>query len=144
MCWKFPLLVRVSSVLALVGAAASIGVANYIETDDIWGGAMLVGLAIIFWFVTLERPSLCVGEENITIVNPVRRHSIHLTEVTGIGSSYGGIIISRNNKRSVTAWAVQKPNWAYVLRRRVRSDEVVDEISQLVQNAKYHAGESRG
>jgi hypothetical protein len=98
---------------------------------------LLVGLAILLiaglpallsWRLALH-PYIKLTPSGVEVRNPLRYRMLPWSDIARAGNGYYGVRISTSRDEAITAWAVQKSNAAAWLRKRTRSDELVNEIN---------------
>jgi len=120
-----------------VGSAILLMVAcSWIAYDSARGGvggvigALIVVLVCVAgWYFLALRPGLILSATDVVIVNPFRRTTIPLDDITGVDAD-GGAVRIRRPSGPTYAWAIQKWKLSIWLNLRVRADHVVDAINK--------------
>ena len=91
---------------------------------------LLALLTLVFgWRLSLH-PRLIVDGDQLNVVNPFRRSTFDLADVTLLTPGGDGLIVGTVDG-AAEAWCVQKPTRALRIGRRTRADEVCDELSSV-------------
>ena len=120
---------RFSAVILLVGwigLAAAVSFGGNLAAIVIWVGAVPIALGA--WRLALV-PYVLVGAAEITVQNPFSKVTLQYSQVRRVRAGYYGLTLVLADGRSVTAWAVQKSNWARWRHSPTRADEVADAIT---------------
>jgi hypothetical protein len=72
----------------------------------------------------------------VVVRNPFNSRRVRLADVTHVEGGWGGLTIGTLAGVAVTAWAVQKSNYARWSGRRTRADDIADEIMAAARQAK--------
>jgi ribosomal protein S18 acetylase RimI-like enzyme len=87
-----------------------------------------VAAAVLFfgWRLALH-PRLVLDDDRVTVVNPFRRRSYHLSDITLFAPGGDGLRIATADDE-IEAWCVQKGTGAIKAGRRTRADRICDEL----------------
>jgi hypothetical protein len=138
--WKVGPGLRVFCVFAGVGCVGAMAEA-VVQQGALAGlasGVIFVPLVVFFWRIGIY-PSLECDAAGVTARNPLKRWVVPWSEIAGCVPGYNGLVLTLRSGGTVTAWAVQKPNWASWMRREVRADTVALYVEQRALAARDHA-----
>jgi hypothetical protein len=130
--WRCTRLARAAGwilIAAAVGSVIVVSVGAIVSPDSLPISAALVVAAIGGFFAlgvyrSTITPALLATRDRLVVVNPWKRHTIDWSEITKIVPGYSGLQIFRRQGWPISAWAVQKSNWAEWRGKHVRADDV--------------------
>lgn len=138
--WKPSALARSAGwvLTALGGICAAAGVWA-ILTAHFGGGvaAVVVGTG---WGTVAFRsavwPQLQAQNEGLVVRNPFRTHMIRWETIRRLVPSSRGIAIYINDREPVFAWAIQRSNFASIVGRTSRADQIIMELATLIEKRR--------
>lgn len=98
------------------------------------GAAWIALHAVVVWRLAFY-PRIVITHEVLEVWNPILRYRVALIDIEDCDSGYQGIEIRRRSGRNFSAWAVQRSNFMWLIRRKVRSDHVVARINEARRRA---------
>ena len=117
--------VALALLLAVTFTAAPPSATGYLPAAVLW---VLTAVTAIGVWRGAFRPSITCTPTGLHIRNPGSEAFVPWADIHTVTPGYYGIAIKERTGDVVTAWAVQKPNWATWLHRRTRADDVADAI----------------
>ncbi|QDP96116.1 GNAT family N-acetyltransferase [Microlunatus elymi] len=87
-------------------------------------------LTLAFGWRLALHPRLRVDGDRLLIINPFRRHTFDLAEVTLLTPGGDGLIVG-SAEAGAEAWCVQKPTGAIKAGRHTRADQVCAELTEV-------------
>lgn len=99
---------------------------------DLW--PLLLLLAAVGWLVSW-RPAVFFDGEELVVRNPLWTRRIARRDIKSVQPGYSGLVITTEQQRLYTVWAVQKSNLATWTGRSRRADAVASEISAWAHRA---------
>lgn len=128
--WRVRRTARLAGPIVAAGAFGFWGVVALVDSlpSLLLVGAGSTALCLALWFPFVERPRIALGSEDVTVVNPFSTRRIRLDEIQGVEGGYDGLELRLRDGTTVTAWAVQKANWAQWTGRRTRADDAAQAI----------------
>jgi len=130
------------ATLTLVGvfaAAAAIAIPMlayliYLQEGTTWLPILLVALtvaALIYAWRFGLHPKLKVTEQEVEVVNPVRRHVFDWDDVTLIAPGENGLVVGTEDAQA-EAWCIQKSNFAARRGHLTRADRITHELLDIL------------
>jgi hypothetical protein len=134
-----------SRLLATLGVMSSFGGiavdAVFISrSEPLWSGLLFVALGLLAVWLFAFRPRLVVDGTDVVIRNPLRTHRFGLCDVVAISPAYSGVEFCRRSGRPLRAWAVQKTNLSWMLRRPTRADAVAEVLNRAAESRCREGG----
>jgi hypothetical protein len=101
----------------------------------------LAFIAVAVWRYAFV-PYVTLTADALVIQNPYRSRTIAYGEISRARASSYGILIRRRQGFGISAWAVQKSNYARTAGRHTRADDLVEAIMLRVQQSNSQATSS--
>ena len=131
--WRTAVSVRIGSVVVLLGwLALSLGIT--------FGAGVADGVLVLIWVLGPVYgfgawryafvPFVALRTSDVLVRNRWGQQVIPYGDIASVHPGYYGTTFRLKTGSSVTAWAVQKPNWASWLHRRTRADDLSDAITE--------------
>lgn len=122
--WRVSGAGRVSAVLLVV---IWVALAAALSADGNWAAAVLGVIAVIgacgAWRWAFV-PYVAVGPDGVRVQNAFTKVTLSYSEIRQVRVGYYGLVLLLTNGGAVTAWAVQKSNWARWRHTTTRADHV--------------------
>lgn len=115
-------------VASVPGVAATS--AAWLDAGAPWLGFPFLAVSCLAGWLLAMRPRICIHPEGLAIRNPLVSIWIDRPDITGVEATYDGLMITERSGRRTRAWAVQKPNWALMLKRQSGADRVAAVIQE--------------
>ena len=129
--WRASRAARATAWVAL--AAGIAGTVAFGLTHQFYPAVAAAALCVVAWRWGLH-PALAATAAGIEVRNPVRTLRIAWDDFEGAVPGTAGIILLREDRRPVKAWAVQKSSLSHWFGRPVRADEVAHYLAQRARN----------
>lgn len=127
--WRVSAGGRIAGVVLLVGwigLAVGISVGGNAAAIVIWVATVPLAAGVWQWAFV---PYVLLGATEVTIQNRSSKVSVNYSQIRQVRAGYYGLTFILADGRRITAWAVQKSNWARWFRTPARADAVVDAIT---------------
>jgi hypothetical protein len=119
--------VQLATGAMFAGLAVAVFASPGTPSGPLWVGGLIDAVLAAVWWGMFGRPMIGLGQDFAYIRNPFRSRRIPRGDVLTAYAAYLGVgIVTRSG--GVTAWAVQKPRWAYMFHRECHADRVALDI----------------
>jgi GNAT superfamily N-acetyltransferase len=93
---------------------------------------ILTVLALLYAWRFGLHPRVQVTDQNVEIINPLRRYSFEWDDITVIAPGENGLLIGSEDS-AAEAWCIQKSNFASRHGRVTRADRIADQLLDIVE-----------
>lgn len=107
------------------GLATGVSIGGNSAAIVLWLMVPLIALGVWRWAFV---PYIALDPVGVVVQNRIGKVTVPYSQIRDVRTGYSGLTLKLDNGSSVTAWAVQKSNWARWRKLRTRSDEVADAI----------------